>query len=97
MLETNKDISDVREACLNHIINKLNHSTDVCEHDDYTLCPSMMCEVISCFNIYGLDLVQRIRRYTPPNLNTASMKDYWRDFVNHMIVDIDDYQEIGEA
>lgn len=85
------DLEVVREAAVRSVMLELSNDTDPCQHDMFTFCPSALCRVISLFNIYPMDLYQRILGYVPLE-EMQSLEEYWRHFINHLVRDPNDFQ-----
>ena len=86
---------DESRAIMLDVVMHLLYEGDECKHDEFTLCPAMLCKVIGLFNIYSEDLYKRIMTYSlPENHGSFSMREYWKDFIKHLVKEPDDIGSI---
>lgn len=99
MYET--DLVKVRAKALEAVMNALSYESDSnCRHDDYTFCPEGLARIISLFNIYPIELIQRISSYKQSGVDFDgigySVKEYWKFFLEHLIQDPNDFQVLKQ-
>lgn len=96
MYEYETDIKIVRERAVDKILEQMSYdSDDICHHDDFSACPATFCRIMSLFNIYPIDFMNRIREYTAATDEENprySFREYWEHFVEKIILEPNDFQ-----
>lgn len=84
------ELNHAKERLLEAVIESLCDDKK-CQHDDFTFCPSNLVTIFRFLNIYAGDLLQRIQDYKlPENHDSFSLREYWMDFINYIIIEEND-------
>lgn len=84
-------LQNVKDKLLEAIPKILDFDHDQCNHDDYIFCPMALVRLFSVISIRGLDIIDRIDSFkTELDGHNCSMEDYWKEFIDHLIVEPDD-------